>query len=377
MDFDSLQTPCLVIDERIATSNIKRMQEAADASGCRLRPHIKTHKTVRFALAQVAAGAIGITCAKVSEAEVMADGGLDDIFIAYPIIGKARTKRVIELSRRVKRLILSVDSLEGALALSAYASEAGVSLEVRLEVDTGAGRTGVALGDTARLAVQISELGNLRLTGIYSFKGLRLQGLPTLDRQLAAEEEGAIMASAAQAIRGAGVSITDVSAGSTPTGIPVAQTGKVNEIRPGTYIYNDQMMVDEGAAKFEEIAARIYVTVVSANKKDLAVVDGGSKTFPADTPLGSKPLCYDTYAFADGVFRNGKEAQVSGLKLDRMNEEHGIITSRNGETGLAVGDVIRLIPVHVCTAVNMQNEVLILSDSGLEVQKVDARGMLQ
>jgi D-serine deaminase-like pyridoxal phosphate-dependent protein len=377
MELESLETPCLVIDELIVMGNIKRVQKAADDCGCMLRPHIKTHKTARFARAQVAAGAVGITCAKVSEAEVMADGGLDDIFIAYPMVGRARTSRAIELSKRVKRLILAVDSLEGALALNAHAKAAGASLEVRLEVDTGAGRTGVSLADTAKLAAEIAKFESLRLTGIYSFKGLTLHGEPTLDRKLAAQEEGDIMAEAAKAIKEAGVSITDVSAGSTPTGIPVAQTGKVSEIRPGTYIYNDRMMLDEGAAGPEDLAARFYATVVSANKKDIAVIDGGSKTFPADIPLNTPPLNYDGYAFVDGVFRGGKQIQAEGLRVTRMNEEHGILASRFGETGLKVGDIVRLLPIHICTAINMQNEIYILRANGLvERQRVDARGML-
>ena len=141
--FQIPETPCLVVDVEKARENVARMQREVSACGCRLRPHIKTHKMPFFAQMQLEAGASGITCAKVSEAEVMAQGGAEDIFIAYPMVGEFRIRRALALKKQVKRLILAVDSLEGAKALSQAAQEAGEALEVRLEVDTGAKRTGV------------------------------------------------------------------------------------------------------------------------------------------------------------------------------------------------------------------------------------------
>ena len=137
-----IETPCVVIDVDRAKKNISALQAECGRRGVALRPHVKTHKMISFARMQVEAGAQGITSCKVSEAEVMADGGLEDIFIAYPMVGDFRVRRAIALHRRVKRLILAVDSAEGARALNAAAEEAGVTLEVRLEVDTGARRTG-------------------------------------------------------------------------------------------------------------------------------------------------------------------------------------------------------------------------------------------
>lgn len=166
-DFISqLETPCLVIDMDIVRANIRRVQKSADQYGCALRPHIKTHKVPLFARMQMEAGAKGITCAKVSEAEVMADGGLDDIFIAYPMVGAFRIRRAIALSRRVKRLILAVDSQEGAEMLNRAALEAGVRLEVRMEIDTGAGRTGILQEKSLALAQAVSQMEGLELTGI-------------------------------------------------------------------------------------------------------------------------------------------------------------------------------------------------------------------
>lgn len=364
---EQLETPCLIIDAELAKKNIINMQEAANEAGCRLRPHIKTHKMPFFARMQTDAGASGITCAKVSEAEVMVDGGEQDIFIAYPMVGAFRIQRAVQLAVRIRRLILAVDSIEGAKALNQAAAEHQLRLEVRLEIDTGAGRTGVPVDRAVDLALAIKDMKHLNLTGIYTFKSLVLDGKPTQDNVLAASEEGQMMQDVALALKRAGVEITDISAGSSPTGIAVAKTGLVNEIRPGTYIFKDYMLNKERVGELDEIAVRFYATVVSCQHPEYAVIDGGTKCFPTDVPPGQEPYYYPGYAVVEGD---------DNLTLSRMNEEHGIITAANGETGLQVGDVLTLIPVHVCTAINMQNHVYILENGTIRKQKVDARGML-
>lgn len=363
----ALETPCLVVDMARARRNIETMQRIADTSGCALRPHIKTHKMPLFAKMQREAGAQGITCAKVSEAEIMADAGLEDIFIAYPMVGDFRIRRAIALARRVKRLILAVDSLESAQCLSDAALAAGCVLEVRLEIDTGAGRTGVPEGHAAALAQSIHRMQGINLTGIYTFKGLVYRGKPTTDNALAAREEGEMMAGAAEAIRGAGVPIREISAGSSPTGAALARTGMVTEIRPGTYVFMDVMLEMEGIAAPDDRAVCCVATVVSCQHPDYAVIDGGSKAFATDVPLHTPPGNYPGYAIVEGK---------PNLRLSRMKEEHGILTAADGETGLAVGDRVVLWPIHVCTAVNMHNTVYLLEEGTLRKQRVDARGML-
>lgn len=364
---DRLETPCLVIDMEQTRKNLKAMQDIADACHCKLRPHIKTHKMKLFAQMQMKYGASGITCAKISEAEVMADGGIDDIFIAYPLIEDYRIRRAIRLQKRVSRLILAVDSLEGAQAMAKAAAAAGIRFEVRLEVDTGAKRTGVPRGDAAELALEISRMPRLNLTGIYTFKSLVYQDTPTTDKVIAGKEEGEMMQEIANSIRAAGVALQDISAGSTPTGEVVAKTGLVTEIRPGTYIFKDYMLTKEGAAQPDEIAARLYATVVSTPCKEYAVINGGTKTFPMDISLNTPPYYYPGYAIVEGS---------DDLVLTRMNEEHGILTSKSGNTGLKVGQKLCLIPIHICTALNMQNQVYLFDSGELTQQTVDARGML-
>jgi D-serine deaminase-like pyridoxal phosphate-dependent protein len=364
---DSVETPCLVVDVPTVRANIAAMQRQVEQAGCALRPHVKTHKMPLFAKMQIEAGAKGITCAKVSEAEVMAAAGIDDIFIAYPMVGEHRTRRALALARTMRRLILAVDSEEGALALSGAAQEAGLTLEVRLEIDTGAGRTGIPMDRAPELAAKIAAMPGLRLTGIYTFKSLLYRGEATLDNAMAAQEEGEMMERTAEAIRAAGVEITEISAGSSPTGTFVAETGKVTEVRPGTYIFKDVMQQVEHVAQPDELAVRYVATVVSTNHEEYAVIDGGTKTFPSDVPLHQAPGYYPGYAVVEGN---------PNLSLSFMNEEHGIITAKNGHTGLHVGQKITLLPIHVCTAVNLQNSVYLIDGETLTCHKVDARGML-
>lgn len=364
---DTIETPCIVIDVSRAKNNITEMQRIADANNCKLRPHIKTHKIGLFAKLQLEEGAQGITCAKVSEAEVMAAEGIDDIFIAYPLVGDFRIKRAIRLAKNLERLILAVDSIEGAMALNEGARKAGVSLEVRLEVDTGAKRTGVVRENVADIAMEINNMTNLNLTGIYTFKSLIYEGKATQDRDAAGFEEGHLMGKIADELRSQGIDIVDISAGSTPTAESVAKTGLVTEIRPGTYIFKDYMLYKQKVTGLEDIAAHIYATVVSTPRDDYAIIDGGTKTFPMDIQLNQPPYYYPSYGVIEGN---------DDLVLDRMNEEHGIITSRRGQTGLIVGQKLKVIPIHICPAINMQNHVYLYDGHDVIKQKVDARGML-
>jgi len=318
---------------------------------------------------QIKAGAVGITCAKVSEAEVMAAGGLTDIFIAYPLIGESKIDRAIMLSRKIQRLILTVDSLAGANFLSQKAQKHGVNLEIRLEIDTGLRRTGVMLQDAADLAAAVHMLPNLQLTGLFTFKSMIHQGSPTLDkRDQAAYEECSLLSQLSQALLERGIKLRDLSVGSTPTGPSCAATGLVNEIRPGTYVFYDQACLLQGSCRPEDIAVRIFATVVSVPSPEHAVIDGGSKTFPTDLTLNQPPLHLHSYGYVVGR---------DDLRLDRLSEEHGMLRTADGSpTGLQVGDVLELIPTHICPAVNLQNHIYMEEAGILRKLPVDARGMV-
>lgn len=168
-----VETPCIVVDVSRMEQNIRLMAEKAKQTNVNLRPHAKTHKMPRIAKKQIEAGAIGVTAAKVSEAEVLADGGISNIFIAYPLIAETKIERAIKLSQRIE-LIVGVDSLEGVRRLSELAELHGHTLQVRLEVDTGLKRTGVPFDQAVRLAREIHRLAFIRFEALCNMGSLRL-----------------------------------------------------------------------------------------------------------------------------------------------------------------------------------------------------------
>ena len=276
MNLEDLPTPCVLIDLKIVDRNLERMAHIAKKSGVSLRPHTKTHKIPYLASRQIEKGAAGITVAKISEAEVMAAHGINDIFVAYPVIGRQKIKRITELNSKI-RLIIGADSLEGARALAQAARMEKQTIEVRLEVDTGFKRTGVHYEKALDLAMEISGMEGLNLTGIYTFHHLIYQGERTHDREKAGLEEGTLMVTLAEEMKRAGLRIKDVSVGSTPTAEYAANVPGITEIRPGTYIFNDMIQVSNKSCTLADCAVKVMTTVVSAHSNKLAVIDGGNK----------------------------------------------------------------------------------------------------
>ena len=362
-----MDTPAVIIDRRKLKSNIEKMSEIAKQNKINLRPHIKTHKIPYIAKEQLRAGAIGITAAKVTEAEVMADHGITDIFIAYPLVSAQKIQRAIELSKRV-RLILGVDSLIGAQILSKIAKQNDITLEIRIEVDSGLKRTGILYSDVISIAKEINALPNLLITGIYTFRGPILNGQPTLNFEEAGVEEGKLMVRLATKLRDEGISIRDVSVGSTSTSASAATVPGVTEIRPGTYVFYDAMQEKYGCCSENECAAAVRVTVISRPTKELAIVDGGSKTFATDVQPNQPPI------FLQGF---GKVVNHPNIKLERVTEEHGMLHI-DGDTDIDVGDTIDIIPNHICSTINLHNDVYIKDEQNQYHQfTVLARGKLQ
>jgi D-serine deaminase-like pyridoxal phosphate-dependent protein len=364
-----LETPHLLIDGAKMNRNIEKMAGIARERGVKLRPHVKTHKIPMIARRQLGSGAAGITVAKVSEAEVMADGGIRDIFIAYPLVTESKIRRAIGLSRGGVKLVVGVDSLEGGRRLSRVAALEDHELEVRLEVDTGLRRTGVPLDGAVELAAGISALEKLRLGGIYTYRGVVLEGgVPTLDLEQAGLEEGRLMVTLADRMRDRGIEVEDVSLGSTPTAGYAGEVEGVTEIRPGTYVFYDRMQTRLGACSLEECAASVVATVVSRPSEDLAIIDGGSKTFATDVPPGTRPLNLEGFGHIVGY---------PDAVLERLTEEHGMLRVRS-EHDLGVGDIVQIIPNHVCSTVNLHNEVYLVDEDGVaERIEVSARGKLE
>jgi len=359
------QTPFVLIDVTRMDRNILVMAEIAGRNLVSLRPHVKIHKIPAIARKQVEVGATGITVAKVSEAEIMADGGLDDIFIAYPVETEAKIRRAILLNEQV-RLILGVDSLEGARMLSSVARGEGIAVEVRLEVDTGLKRTGVRPQEAVELAGEISKLGNLDLTGIYTHRGVVLENeVMTLDLEKAGYQEGELMVSLANQMRESGIKLDDVSLGSTPTAKYAAEVEGVTEIRPGTYVFYDRMQAKLGACSLEDCATRVLATVVSRPTSGLATIDGRSKTFATDVQPGKEPLGLEGFGRIIGHPR---------AVLERLTEEHGMLALDEADD-LGVGDTVEIVPNHVCSTVNLHDDVYLHSaDDSIQKVRVAARG---
>lgn len=359
----TVETPAVVLDMAKIRRNIEDMQRMADVKGFKLRPHIKTHKLPELALLQLAQGAVGITCATLGEAECMAANGVKDIFLAYPVIGPTKLERLLDLTAKI-RLIASVDSREGALALSDAAVKRGITVEVRLEIDAGMHRAGVPYAEAVPMAGFINGLPNVNFTGIYTFKSNIYKETPTADNKSAAAEENAVMAETAKLIREAGIPIADVSGGSTPTAAFAGDSPGLTEIRPGTYIFGDAMRLKTGAVEPERCAAVVEVTVISVPTKTRAVIDGGSKTFAGDISPNQPPLFLKGYGHIIGR---------DDLTIVRLSEEHGVIEAAGG-IGLTVGDRLRVIPNHICTAINLQEYVYIHDeDGGVRKVKIEAR----
>lgn len=357
------ETPFLLIDAERTNQNIRHMADIAAKNGVQLRPHAKTHKMPHIARLQQRHGAVGITVAKVSEAEVMVKNGIGDIFIAYPLVVPSKIRRALALTADA-RIIVGVDSAAGARALEAEARQFGGVLEVRLEIDTGLKRSGVRTADVKAVAEAIAGCPHLRLTGIYTFRGALIHGEATLDVRSAGVDEGMRMVSIAEGLREAGCDIQDVSVGSTPTGAYAAAVPGVTEIRPGTYVFQDRMQVAFGGCSLKDCAGAVVVTVVSCPEEDTVIVDGGSKAFATDVQPNTAPL----YLRGFGHVLEAPEAM-----LERLTEEHGMIRIAPGH-GLEVGDRLHIVPNHICSTLNLYNSVQYITPDGVTPVSVEARG---
>jgi len=353
-----------MIDEAVMRSNLKRMARACAGFGCLLRPHVKTHKSPDLAKIQAEYGGSAITVAKLSEAEIFAEAGFDDIFMAYPLVGAQKLARAAKLTRRI-RLILSTDSLIGAKALSDKAVEEGIEFELRVEVDSGMRRSGVPLESASEFAQLISRLPGLKLTGIFTYRNLIYRGMPDTDSHKCGVDEGNIMIRLKEQMRENGLLIDDVSVGSTATAIPCASVPGVTEVRPGTYIFYDTMQADKGACDDTMYAAHVDATVISV-KGSLVVIDAGIKSISTDCPPDKPPYNFKGF---------GKVLGHENLILRSMTEEHGMLENLSLSDVLTVGDRLSIVPNHICTTVNLYDYAYLVG-AGTEIKRIEllARG---
>jgi D-serine deaminase-like pyridoxal phosphate-dependent protein len=361
MHASQIDTPRLVVDLDIMERNLRRVAEYAAAHQLRLRPHTKTHKSVKIGRQQLDAGAAGLTVAKVSEAEVMLGAEPADMLLAYPIIGQTKLTRLMEVARRT-HMTVALDSVVAAQELSTAAQ---VEIGVLAEVDVGLGRVGVSPGaELLGLAQAIEQLPHLTLEGITFYPG----HIKDLDEQgrAALAQLSELLQSILADFRKAGIETKIVSGGSTPTLFHSHEIEGLTEIRPGTYVFNDVNTLRSGACALEDCAASILATVVSTARPRQMIIDGGSKTFSSDRVVNSNEVTF------------GHIVEAPGARFHKMNEEHGYVDMTHAEREFKVGDRVHVIPNHVCTAVNLHEQVYGLRGDSVEtIWSVDGRGKLQ
>jgi len=309
---------------------------------------------------QVAAGAAGLSLAKVGEAEVFADAGFDDIFLAYPTVGADRARRLLALAAGRLRLAVGVDSLEGARTLSDVFAGAGRRLDVFLKIDCGFHRVGVEPSKALETARQISGLPGLRMRGVFTHAGQAYLAETRDAVSRIGRAEGETVAAVAATLRDAGLPVEEVSVGSTPTAAEGMRVPGVTECRPGNYVYHDASQVALGTCTPEDCAMTVLSTIVSVPASGRAVVDAGSKTLSSDT---LRP-------------REGGYGLVLGTssRLERLSEEHGVVRVAP-EDRFRVGSRVSILPNHACVVSNLHDRVYGVRAGRVETElRVAARG---
>ena len=345
-------TPALVVDLDIVEQNIAKAQALCDRAELAHRPHIKTHKSPFFAQMQREAGARGITCQKLGEAEIMASAGLDDILIPYNLIGEEKVGRLGRLLEHTK-ITVAADNPVTIAGLAPAAKIAGRDLDVVVECDTGRKRAGVETVDEAiALARAINATAGLSFAGFVFYPP---------DQQMAASQS--FVDETLHAVRAIGLDPRIVSTGGTPNLSQLDALQGATEHRAGTYIFNDRMMMAKGAAALDACAVSVLTTIVSRAGSDRGIMDAGSKALTSDTGGG-----------LDGF---GLSLEYPNIKISGFAEEHGMLDLSHSNARPDIGTLMRVIPNHVCVVVNMFDRyVLTRGDDLVGELPVLARGKL-
>lgn len=349
-----LDTPAVTIDLDIMEDTIRRAQAYYDQHGIAFRPHIKTHKIPAIAHKQLEAGAVGITCQKVGEAEVMVAAGIKDILIPYNIMGAQKLERLCRLAKQA-RMSVCVDSEYTARGISEAATREGVVVYLEIECDTGAKRAGVQSPQEA------ADLAHI----IASLPGVKFQGWMTYPTT---KETAAFFEAATRLIEADGLRAVVRSGGGSPNMWNAHQAlPTVNEYRAGTYVYGDRNCVAAGVATWDNCAMRVHMTVVSRPNADRAMLDGGSKTLTNDPVSG-------------GLKGYGRIVEYPDAVIYQQSEEHGHVdlSTCPPDKRPQIGERITVIPNHACATTNMHDEVVGVRQGKVEViWPVLARGKIR
>ena len=347
----SLPTPCLLIDMDRAEENIRSMQARADRMGLKLRPHIKTHRMPFFAKLQMDAGACGIACAKIGEAEVMADSGIGDIFIANEVIGLDKYERLRDLARRAHVRVGIDNAVQLEQMERVFASEER-PLEVLIEYEVGEVRSGIVTDK--QLTTLVSAIRNSRcvvLKGIFSHEGHTYKAPDRDACRERAMEAHARTVRAADIIRDMGADIDTVSVGATPAALNLDSYKGVTELRIGTYIFNDVGQAMAMGGDFSHCAATVLASVISEPYGDRVVLDAGAKALVSQNR--AEGICA-TRGF--GSIKGAEE-----IRVENLFDEHAVLNSAELRETARVGDKVEVIPSHICPTVNLYDSAFLVS----------------
>jgi D-serine deaminase-like pyridoxal phosphate-dependent protein len=354
---DAIDTPALLLDRGRLENNIRRMADLFRDTPIRLRPHFKSHKCIEIARLQLEAGAVGITCAKLGEAEVLADAGVQDILVANQVVGPIKIARLIDLERR-SDVMVAVDDVRNVEDLSAAAVEAGVAVRCLVEVDIGMDRCGVRPGEQALdLAHVVASSPGLVFTGLQAYEGHLQEVVPYEERRRRTLEDVQKAIDTRRLIEAAGIPVAIVSGGGSGTHTITGHLDGIGELQVGSYATMDAAYAAAGGVDFEN-ALTVLATVISRPASDRAIVDAGLK---AITPEFGEP-----------------RVLVDGATFHEFHEEHGELLLEGNACELQVGDKLELIPSHGCTTFNLYDTVHVLRDGRLvERWTVAGRGRTQ
>jgi D-serine deaminase-like pyridoxal phosphate-dependent protein len=360
----SVPTPRVYIDRRRLQSNVAAMQSRASGAGIRLRPHAKTHKSPTIARMQIDAGAVGVCCAKVGEAEIFAAAGIDDVRLPYPT-NPVNADRVFALQDRI-RFSTIVDNVDVARRWSEVMATAGRRLDVLVKVDVGFHRCGVnpdAPGALESIKT-IAGLPGLRFLGLLSHAGHGYHAGSAEELSGIAAREIEILTTIARGLREAGVDVQEISVGATPTARFVTSQKGVTEMRPGNYVFFDRTQIGLGSATLDQCSLSIVSTVVSRPDPARVVFDAGSKTLSSDGLRGFGHTVGYGFVYASLDARTPDPSIV----IERLSEEHSV-AKVTPDCRLKPGDRVHILPNHACVVANLAEELL-LTDGPAIVDRI-------
>ena len=360
MTLSEVDTPALVLDLDAFERNLDRLDKSLAGTRIRVRPHAKSHKCAEIALRQMARGAIGVCCQKVSEAEAMVEGGVMNVLVSNEVVGAQKLTRLAALARRA-RISVCVDNEQNIADLDAAARAAGAKIDVLVEVNVGANRCGVEPGQPCvDLAQRIAATRQLRFAGLHAYQGAAQHARTPAERKAAIARAVKYVRDTVEALHTKGLKPEIITGAGTGTYLLEAASGVYNEIQPGSYIfmdadYNRNLGEDGKPVRTFEQSLYVWATVMSHASPERAVVDAGLKALSVDSGM---PVVAD----------------LPGVEFMKASDEHGVLKLAPG-TRLTIGDKLRLIPGHCDPTVNLYDWIVGLRADKVEcVWPVTARG---